>query len=1248
MSLSISSPWNINTPTNLVFIDSSVDDFSSLLKGLQANSQAVILDSSQDGVTQISNFLANYQGIVGSVQILSHGAAGSLQLGSASLSLDNLDQYQSALGKWFSPDSSNKLGNKPDLIIYGCDAAEGEKGQEFINKLSQVTGADVAASTDLTGSAAKGGNWILEKATGAIEAGQAFTQKVRDAYQDVLATFTVTKNIDDGSTGTLRWAMNQSNSTPGLDNIYFDPSVTLIQPLTPLPGITDPVNLDGRTNQSGTTPGVAIDGILAGTADNAHGIYINNTNAPIFGGSTIQGLAIGNFGGSGLRIDRSDNNLIQYNYVGTDITGTVSKGNSRSMFPGSSQGLLVWASQNNTIRDNVISGNWQSGLVIFGAYHTFAYYNWNPALRRNSTGNQIINNKVGTDVTGNYALGNLRYGIFIDGSNNTVTGNTSSANGYYPITGESFSNIQVEFGDANTAPGLMNNTITGNTVGLNTSRTVALPAGAANSEIGLGGASQPAVDRGNRANGNFYAYNSNYPELTTRDRLADRGGKVDVAGNTAIGFTLTRPTLTPIAPQLTNITSNQPVNNGDLIDTLVGTSISGTPGKGIGVIGVNDTNGTWQYSTDNGTSWSGLGAAVNTAMPSGANSYTGTPRGVFMLAADGKNRVRFVPNVGFTGVVTGGVNYMAWSQFAGGNGMWNNINESGRKSPYNWIPQYGFDTFISSFNSPPTYVSGNTGALVTGVTDNFRIEVLPGNQAPVLNSSLIQPLTAIPKDPATNLGTLVSALIPGTAVTDADPGALKGIAVTGVDNSNGTWQYALDGVTWTAFGTPSATNARLLRADATTRVRFVPNAGYEGAPGINFRAWDQVIGTAGGTTDVSVNGGVTAFSNVLGTAAIAIGSGVVPPPVAPPVTPVAPADPPSPPLDPGFLPLLKNPPPAPQPKTIVAGEYPLSAFDHQDGKSAFDQLPDHNSIYENELIPGSRWQQLPEDIDYVSIYMNDPSNQRSKWSEFPDRVSAISQYQANPVSRIIRGTRFDDVLAGTDTANTIFGLQSNDNIVGTPRRDNLLGGPGNDRIRGLGSRDFIRGGSGNETIFGGRGSDVIFGEKGNDTISGGRGNDFISGGNGRDTIYGGRGNDLISGGKGNDRLFGGTGNDLIYGDKGDDTLRGNQGNDLLDGGKGNDLLIGGKGNDNLTGGKGKDRFRFAPGDGTDTITDFAVGKDIIELSQGLKFSDLQITQGVGATVIGFQPGTPFPSDKPLVLLTGVNAASLTPNSFSVV
>ena len=42
-----------------------------------------------------------------------------------------------------------------------------------------------------------------------------------------------------------------------------------------------------------------------------------------------------------------------------------------------------------------------------------------------------------------------------------------------------------------------------------------------------------------------------------------------------------------------------------------------------------------------------------------------------------------------------------------------------------------------------------------------------------------------------NPGTLVSALIAGQ-VTDADAGALSGIAVIAVDNTDGTWQYSTE------------------------------------------------------------------------------------------------------------------------------------------------------------------------------------------------------------------------------------------------------------------------------------------------------------------------------------------------------------------------------------------------------------------------------------------------------------------------
>ncbi len=134
-------------------------------------------------------------------------------------------------------------------------------------------------------------------------------------------------------------------------------------------------------------------------------------------------------------------------------------------------------------------------------------------------------------------------------------------------------------------------------------------------------------------------------------------------------------------------------------------------------------------------------------------------------------------------------------------------------------------------------------------------------------------LTTIDEDPVSNNGTLVSALIAGQ-VSDADAGSVEGIAVTGVDNSNGTWEYTINGGgTWLAFGTPGTTTARLLAADASTYVRFVPNPDWNGTVtnGLSFHAWDRTSGSNGSTDDLTGNtGGATPFSSATASSSIVI------------------------------------------------------------------------------------------------------------------------------------------------------------------------------------------------------------------------------------------------------------------------------------------------------------------------------------------------------------------------------------------
>jgi hypothetical protein len=156
------------------------------------------------------------------------------------------------------------------------------------------------------------------------------------------------------------------------------------------------------------------------------------------------------------------------------------------------------------------------------------------------------------------------------------------------------------------------------------------------------------------------------------------------------------------------------------------------------------------------------------------------------------------------------------------------------------------------------------------LTDDDTILIFVGNGAPVLDDSGVMTLTDIVEDDVNSAGDTVAAVITsagGDRITDPDAGSIEGIAVTGVDDTNGQWQYDV-GAGWTAFGAVSDTNAVLLNESAS--IRFVPNADYNGGAGnITFRAWDQTSYRNGANgVDVSVNGGSTAYSTATETASL--------------------------------------------------------------------------------------------------------------------------------------------------------------------------------------------------------------------------------------------------------------------------------------------------------------------------------------------------------------------------------------------
>ncbi len=189
----------------LAFVDLALPDAQSLLAGLAAQRDAgrslhiFSFAADEDGLAVISQTLQQQQALgqpVHAVHLFSHGSAGQVHLGGFTLSHETALQRAPELAHWGSA-----LGAEADLLIYGCDVANLEAGAELLRTLAALTGADVAASSDATGSAQRGGNWVLESSSGAIETTLAVGAELQQNWGGLLGTeFRVNSTTGDDQT----------------------------------------------------------------------------------------------------------------------------------------------------------------------------------------------------------------------------------------------------------------------------------------------------------------------------------------------------------------------------------------------------------------------------------------------------------------------------------------------------------------------------------------------------------------------------------------------------------------------------------------------------------------------------------------------------------------------------------------------------------------------------------------------------------------------------------------------------------------------------------------------------------------------------------------------------------------------------------------------------------------------------------------------------------------------------------------
>ncbi len=181
----------------LAFVDMSVDGAQELVDSLRAEQAAgrpieiIQIKPGEDGLRVITDTLARYQDVQ-AVHVFSHGDEQGLTIGTARLDGASLSAYMQDIASW-----SAAMAADGDLLLYGCNLAGSSAGQALVNDLALLSGADVAASTDLTGAATLGGNWELEYRHGAIEAAALSAT----SWQHTLATVTFQQGVG-GYTGT--------------------------------------------------------------------------------------------------------------------------------------------------------------------------------------------------------------------------------------------------------------------------------------------------------------------------------------------------------------------------------------------------------------------------------------------------------------------------------------------------------------------------------------------------------------------------------------------------------------------------------------------------------------------------------------------------------------------------------------------------------------------------------------------------------------------------------------------------------------------------------------------------------------------------------------------------------------------------------------------------------------------------------------------------------------------------------------